>query len=301
MKSLIASLFLLLFLCSSAVADEVILKKGNTLSGTITSVDKTSLEIETEYGTLKIPRADIQSACIGRGTGAPAAVEPEGENGIIAEYRFDGNLKDSSKNNNNGASVGGIGFTEDRFNQPNQALNCTGNKSQYVKIEDQPGQHFKMFTLAAWVKGDNPKLWARIIDKYNFNQKKGYALIYNHKEKTIALDSWSTDKKTLWVQTTSKLTNDWQHICVTYDGEELRMYYNGELEAKNNTKATISHTDRYLSIGNGYDGSNYFPWSGKIDDVMIFNRGLSRDEVERLYKEKPGNGSAVDLTGKDSI
>ncbi len=305
MKSLIVSLFLGLLVFSYAVSDEVVLKKGNTLSGIIKSIDQASLKIETGYGTLDIPRSDIQSACIGSGVSDSAAVtssaDPGKKTGPIAEYRFSGNADDSSKNKANGVLSGGLGFSDDRANQTNQTLNCQGKKSQYMKIEDHPEQHFQHFTLSVWVTGNNPKLWARIIDKYIHNQKKGYALIYNHKDKTIALDAWTTDKKSLWIQTVSKLSSKWQHICVTYDGKNLKMYYNGKLEAQNKIEKTIQHTDRYLSIGNGYDGSNHFPWSGKIDDVLLFSKALSQDEVANLYTEKSTDPSTVDLKNQDSI
>lgn len=314
-KSVIVSLVLVAsFISSPSIfADEVILKKGKTLTGTIISLDKASVKIETEYGTLDIPRSDIEYACIGSCVDASGDVTPTVETGseesagLIAAYRFSGNAEDSSPNQAHGSLSGGLGFSDDRFGQQNQALICQGKKSQYLKIEDHPEQHFKKFTLSAWVSGNNPKLWARIVDKYIYNQKKGYALIYNHKQKTIALDAWTTDKKSLWIQTKSRLSIDWQHICVTYDGSELRIYYNGTLEAHQKIEKSIQHTDRYLSIGNGYDGSNHFPWNGKIDDVLIFNKALSEDDVMQLYTEKPDNSkqpadsSAVDLKNRDSI
>jgi len=312
MKQTLFSLFIVIFLCSNINADEVVLKKGNTISGTIISLNQSILKIETGYGTLDIPRNDIQSACIGSSNTAQVlssttikpdtpSADPDDLKGLIGQYNLDGNAQDVSKNLAHGVLSGGLGFAENRYNQANKALNCEGKRSQYLKVEDHPGQHFQKFAISAWVTGNNPKLWARIIDKYIYNKKQGYALLYNHKDKTIAFDAWTTDNKNMWIQTTSKLAPGWQHICVTYNGKTLKIYYNGKQEAATPIEKTIQHTDRYLAIGNGYDGSNHFPWSGKIDDVRLFNQAMSDKDVQDLFNETQKDASFDDLKDKDSI
>jgi hypothetical protein len=58
------------------------------------------------------------------------------------------------------------------------------------------------------------------------------------------------------------------------------MYVNGFLRAQNNATA-VKASSGIVRIGADYSGSQFF--NGTIDDVIIFNRSLSANEIEALY------------------
>ncbi|MFT4302998.1 MAG: LamG domain-containing protein [Candidatus Woesearchaeota archaeon] len=73
----------------------------------------------------------------------------------------------------------------------------------------------------------------------------------------------------------------WNHICLTYHNNNATLYANGTqvaTESKNwNT------TENVARIGQQTNELNEF-WKGSIDDVRIYNRALSEQEIKRLYE-----------------
>jgi hypothetical protein len=85
---------------------------------------------------------------------------------------------------------------------------------------------------------------------------------------------------------------DWIHVAGTYDGNALTSYVNGELEQTddvNNPSGMLSQDLAGLSIGNKPNGdANDTSFEGTIDDVRIYNYGLSQAEVAWLATEGSG-------------
>lgn len=76
----------------------------------------------------------------------------------------------------------------------------------------------------------------------------------------------------------------WHHITYTYDGTTLTRYLDGKLygTAHNTTFSFSTSLDPlYLGAANQNEGG----YNGKMDDVYIFNRALSADEVLDIYSE----------------
>jgi hypothetical protein len=77
----------------------------------------------------------------------------------------------------------------------------------------------------------------------------------------------------------SNLTpNKWWHIAVTYDGKFQSLYINGVLQSTRNQTGTIQQSDGALRIGGDSIWGEYF--NGLIDEVRIYNRALSVDEIK---------------------
>jgi hypothetical protein len=75
----------------------------------------------------------------------------------------------------------------------------------------------------------------------------------------------------------------WQHIVVTRDLDKLKIYVNGNLEnSVDNTIGEIFELDKKLEIGRAFN-SNAYSFNGNIDDVKIYNRSLSSDEIKYQY------------------
>jgi hypothetical protein len=100
-------------------------------------------------------------------------------------------------------------------------------------------------------------------------------------------------------------TNKWYHIVGTYDGETSIMYIDGVKQGQNTspsgnmTQVTVAP----LIGGNTTCMCQMLP--GTIDDLRIFNRALSADEVKRLYKiggtVKIGTSMATDSLSKGLV
>ena len=75
-------------------------------------------------------------------------------------------------------------------------------------------------------------------------------------------------------------TNTWVHAAVTYDSaaNTMKLYYNGTLVDTNTSVSTF--TDTTVQIGAFASGNE---WEGYLDEVMLFDRVLSNQEILALY------------------
>jgi predicted outer membrane repeat protein len=75
----------------------------------------------------------------------------------------------------------------------------------------------------------------------------------------------------------------WYHVVGTYDGAEWRLYVDGSLDNSGSLPGSISTQSGSLFIG--YENSwQQECFNGVIDDVRIYNRALSPEEIRHLYR-----------------
>src|SRR3990167_8037062 len=79
--------------------------------------------------------------------------------------------------------------------------------------------------------------------------------------------------------------NGWQHIAFTYDGSNVRFYFNGTLDSSPvfSTSLLTTAGQRFV-LGNVNLTNTDNNFQGYLDDVRVYNRALSGDEIKRLYK-----------------
>lgn len=71
----------------------------------------------------------------------------------------------------------------------------------------------------------------------------------------------------------------WIHLAVTYESPNLQLYVNGVLVAqRSNGEGNLINSNASLFIG-GWPGMNEF-FAGRIDEVRIYNRVLSEEEIK---------------------
>jgi hypothetical protein len=84
--------------------------------------------------------------------------------------------------------------------------------------------------------------------------------------------------------------DEWIHIAGTYDGNVAKCYVNGELAGKDANAVLIwflSQDTNDLAIGNRSDDDNR-GFEGTIDDVRVYNYGLSAEEIGYLASDGDG-------------
>ena len=80
---------------------------------------------------------------------------------------------------------------------------------------------------------------------------------------------------------------EWAHMCFTYNGSVLILYKGGEEVARVNTSGQLQQNNLSLSIGCRLDYDQNF--NGIIDDVRLFNRELSSEEVQQVMADAPAD------------
>ena len=78
-------------------------------------------------------------------------------------------------------------------------------------------------------------------------------------------------------------TGQWVYVCGTRDGATLSIYVNGVLESSVANGWTTPVGTAYATIGANYVSGYVSFFNGTIEDVRIYNRALSAQEVQQLF------------------
>ena len=78
--------------------------------------------------------------------------------------------------------------------------------------------------------------------------------------------------------------SSWRYVAVTYDGSFQKIYINGVEAASRAQTGTISVNINDLLIGQIQAGGQAF--QGSLDDVAIYNRALSANEILDIYNHQ---------------
>ena len=73
----------------------------------------------------------------------------------------------------------------------------------------------------------------------------------------------------------------WYFVTFSWDGNEIKIYVNGIIIDSQSFSPSVSVDDYPLEIGRHTPGGTEY-MNGKLDEVRIYNRALSEDEIEEL-------------------
>ena len=207
--------------------------------------------------------------------------------GLVAYYPFNGNANDVSGNANNG-TIHGATLTTNRFGTANSAYSFNGS-SNYISMSSVLNLPLgnSSRTISVWLSPANlAGQWTLTAIAYG-SASTSNAYMFGLGQNVIAVQGWVTDFNT----PLTYLTNQWINAVCTYDGTNVSIYVNGSLmgSGTNTTWNTIG-TEFYLggrvSLGNSF-------FDGKLDDIGIWNRALTTNEIQQLYTEGENSNTKV--------
>ncbi|OHA11522.1 MAG: hypothetical protein A3H71_01300 [Candidatus Sungbacteria bacterium RIFCSPLOWO2_02_FULL_48_13b] len=224
--------------------------------------------------------------------------------GLVGHWSFDGadmgttSARDASGNANTGWLING---TQKAIGRIGQALNFDGS-NDYVNAGSAAAlDNLSQISVSAWVFprtfGGNGNNDGVIISKSNTSINVGGWGIQltgsTGSPCTVVNFKFAVDYD---VQDLRRDTNFgsitcgvWQHVVATWDGSAntsgIRLYING-VETSYGSEwsgvtSRVSDAAYPMRIGNSGLGND--TWGGIIDEVRVYNRALSPDEVKRLY------------------
>lgn len=80
------------------------------------------------------------------------------------------------------------------------------------------------------------------------------------------------------------LLNEWYHVALTYDGNMLKLYVNGQLNNSRTISGTLHVNTRTASIGSDNGAQKFF--NGLIDEVKFFNSALNQTEIQAAFNNQ---------------
>ncbi len=223
--------------------------------------------------------------------------------GLVGYWPLDGDGADTSGNGLDGTINGNVTPVEDRFGNPNSALQFPGTADSHVAIQDaEELQITGAMTLAAWVivdpgmQGNNN---GRIVAKQAGGGSRSWSLNTENADLPASFHIAPDGNNVLALDGSSLPTDEWVHIAGVYrPGEALEVYINGKLDSTITSGVPdeqFSSNGQPVIIGarNACDNCG---WLGYIDDVVIYNRDLSESEIPGLMSNGPF--AAVEPNGK---
>jgi Concanavalin A-like lectin/glucanases superfamily/Acyltransferase family len=86
------------------------------------------------------------------------------------------------------------------------------------------------------------------------------------------------------------------HVALAYDGRELELWVDGQLRATRDAAGPVAPGSEQIEVGSYAGGA---VWDGAIDEVAVYGRALTRDEITALHRAgrgySAGPGAAVGL------
>ena len=86
--------------------------------------------------------------------------------------------------------------------------------------------------------------------------------------------------------------NRWYYVVATYDGSKMRIYINGKLDNESSASGLIGSGVPNTNTVIGAQSANFYLFKGVIDEVYIWNRALTPQEIEErfeMYANKVGH------------
>lgn len=158
-----------------------------------------------------------------------------------------------------------------------EALEFDG-ASNYVEVPDNETlQLWETYTLEAWIFQTESRS-SRIIDKITAGTADGPHLD-THPGTTLRSCAGncfsSKDQYDL---------NEWVYAAMTFDEGNVVIYLNGKADGEGQTTSPLAGNKLSFKVGADSGGANLF--KGIIDEVRVYNRALTADEVKQNMNAK---------------
>ena len=189
-------------------------------------------------------------------------------------------ISDGSTNSNSGNLVNGPQWTTGRFGT---AINFDGTSKSVDISDDESLDITGEITLEAWINSLSTGGYHAIVHKradevanYHMGLWQGnnvYFRFYNN----------GTEYHH---ETTSSpiTTGNWHHVAVTFNeaNNTVKIYVDGEQEYIDSSETGTMQTND-LPVQIGYISDSLYAFNGSIDEVKIWNRALSQNEILASY------------------
>ena len=185
------------------------------------------------------------------------------------------------------------------------ALEFTG-LGTYVDCGNAEALNAGLFSVSFWYNIPNTQGWNHMVSKGSHSSAiaVNWGVMMYDAQETILFETFND---TTWAGITADTTtSEWHHVVATYDGDTMQLYHDGALADTRSGVGMVLDQSRPLLIGANSDAGNAGgSFSGSIDDVRIYNKVLTEDEVQQAMQgdptlawgPSPANRSTPDIDG----
>jgi hypothetical protein len=222
--------------------------------------------------------------------------------GLVGYWPFCGNALDESGNNNHG-TVNGATLTTDRFGNAGSAYGFDGEQN-FIRVENSSSISIQgSVSISAWVLLPNSNLIGEpqgIVTKWYYS---GFDVCNGQKFDSYTLVTYDADSSGVTNFTGSTNANSisgnqvvgtdiqndsiWKHLVYTHDSSSGGyLYVNGVQIASQSTTGDICPSTNPLLFGADNNNGNIYRFlKGQLDDIAIWNRALTPQEIQQVYNQ----------------
>jgi len=197
---------------------------------------------------------------------------------LVAHYQFEGNADDSSGNGLNGTIHGSAAIVTDAVR--GNVLSLAGDGDYVDCGNDALFDITDSITVAAWVKVDAfNKSFQAVITKGDETWK----LTRSSQTNSMA---FSCNLSGVGAMSANGAVNvndgQWHHVAGVYDGSKVDLYVDSALDISVSASGSINTNTAAVMVGQNAVWPGRW-WLGLVDDVRIYDRALSEDEIKALF------------------
>ncbi len=200
----------------------------------------------------------------------------------VGYWKFDENqgttMRDSSTNKN-----GGTDNSESWTTGVSGSALSFGTSNNYVSVPDSSSLNPTSISVSAWVYPTSFVLWDSVVMKASSGAwTDGYGLA--HYQGTNDINFYINNYNANYATGTMSL-NKWSFVVGTYNNTHISLYINGALVNSHPYSGAINNVAAPLFIGMGAGGGGVqYLWHGSIDEVQVWNKSLSQNEISELFQ-----------------
>jgi hypothetical protein len=207
-------------------------------------------------------------------------------NGLVAYYPFNGNANDASGNGHNASTNSGATLATDRFGHINSAYHFQNAFLNYTNI---PVSLAGPYSFSVWMKLDDVGNAAiGELNDPNYDCNANPQIYLNNQTVTYAHCGYgpgSGSSIALFFSDAGSLTNAWHQLFVSVAaGGQTMVFRDGVLMT--NTPESLWPTTTRINLTLGASANTASPMDFarvNLDDIRVYNRALSTNEVQQLY------------------
>lgn len=240
-------------------------------------VQEEQKDAETSLAFFQDSQSRSAPAVKNQSTPPPAAPSK----GLFLHFTFD-KERANQITDRSGKRHHGIAHEAESHNDPTRGAVFFADAHAYVEVRNSPSLTPESLTVSAWVKPSGNR--GAIVDKHdwdNGNSPKGYVLRLSNMKANFTIGNG----KWYGISSASDLPRDeWTHLVASFDGSTARLYVNGKEEGSTRVPAAMVPSKYPLRVGHGtFDKGASRKYEGLIDEVMVFDRALSSDEIQHVF------------------
>ncbi len=211
--------------------------------------------------------------------------------GLVLHYTFD-NDQGSTAIDSSGSGFNGTMHGTTTAHSPVRGLaRHFDGSDDYVGVPHNSGcKPTAALTVSAWLNLEDTN---RVQNAVSCTEGSGYSLGYSTSKEALSFAVYRQSGGWATVDVPGHMfsVGEWIHAVGVYTGSSISMYLNGKQIASHPASGSLRYISNQLIVGGeaGHSGPATTMWfQGWIDEVRIYNRGLSSDEVTELYEMASG-------------